>query len=124
MTSSTMPAPALHRVLRESQEPIALSNSSQVMMFRWTATPIILILGPELLEALSLYAFQTTVARVNLTIEVDPRCAIPTDLDSKSCEDKSDIVALLSELTSNVSFACNNRNDNYACVLLAASLLC
>ena len=100
-------APSLHRVLRESQEPIALSNSSQ-MKFRWTATPITLIIGPELLEVLSLYAFQTTVAQVNLTIEVDPRCTIPTDLDSDSCEDKSDIVALLSELTSNVSLLVTN----------------
>ena len=136
----TVPAPkhvpTLHRVLRESKELIALSDSSDEpnssnaripetplsnlspnLMFRWTATPIPLIIQAELLEILSLFAFRTEVAQVDLNIEVDPHCTIPTELNSKSCEDKSGIVALLSELTSNVSLlACNHITCIVDCV--------
>lgn len=98
--------PPVERVLRDVEEQINLTSPTvKVLQFRWTASSINLLIGPHLLEILSLYAFKTAVAYANLAIEVDPNCyyTIPEDVNYHTCNQQSDIINLFSQLTSNVS---------------------
>ena len=102
----------LDRALRDVEE--TEEANSTTLQFRWVASSITLLVGPELLEVLSLYAFHTAVTNLTLTIEVHPDCYIDK-IDG--CSNESEIIDLLYELTSNVS--CNHYVYSYSIVYQA-----
>ena len=102
----------LDRALRDVKE--TEEANSTTLQFRWVASSITLLVGPELLKVLSLYAFHTAVTNLTLTVEVHPDCYIDK-IDG--CSNESEIIDLLYELTSNVS--CNHYVYSYSIVYQA-----
>lgn len=76
---------------------------------RWMTSSISLLIEPDILEKLSLYAFQTDIGKVKLTLNISSSTECFDDIVSneEGCHmyNESDHVInnLLSELTSNVS---------------------
>ena len=98
-----------HRVLRDVEYP-NIENGTEIR-FRWMASSIALLIEPDILEKLSLYAFQADIGSANLTLNVSSECSIVRGEAACHNETQHIVNRLLSELTSNVSNVHNHCGD-------------
>ena len=94
-----------HRVLRnaDGDGDNGTDKADNSLTFRWMASPIIMYCRPDLLKNLSLFAFETDITTINLTIDACNYEQGKEKICSELELDQADIRRLLNELTTNVS---------------------
>lgn len=101
------------RILRSANYDTNQSSLS----YRWVSSSINMLVNPRLLKKLSLFAFQTEIANLNLNIEVPSGCEMPEVLSKiTTCghdSDDHDMIEPLNQLTSNVSTITTHWHAHY-----------